>query len=72
MSTNAPIVSLTVNCANGQCGRELDSQRNQGYPDSTVPPGYIHKVYDPALPPFQVVCAKCGHYSLRYQRPRPD
>jgi len=72
MSKNSPIASETVNCANGQCGRELDSQRNQGYPDSTVPPSYIHKLYDLSLSPFQVVCPKCGHYSLRYQKKRPD
>ena len=71
MSTNAPIVSLTVNCANGQCGNQLDSQRNQGYPDSTVPLSYIHKLYDLNLPSFQVACSKCGHYTLRYQKPEP-
>ncbi|ULA63276.1 MAG: hypothetical protein LZF86_100277 [Nitrospira sp.] len=72
MTTNSPIASETVNCANGQCGRPLDTKFNQGYPDSTVPPGNIHKRYDLSLPPFQVVCMKCGHYTLRYQRNRPD
>lgn len=72
MSTNYPIASETVSCANGACARELDTQRNQGYPDSTVPPSYIHKLYDLSRAPFQVVCTKCGHYTLRYQKNRPD
>lgn len=72
MTTNSSNASETVNCANGQCGRSLDTQRNQGYPDSTVPLSFIHKRYDVSLPPYQVVCAKCGHYSIRYQKPQPE
>lgn len=72
MTINSPNVPDVVTCANLACGRTLDPQRNQGHPDSTVPPSYIHKLYDLSLPSFSVACSKCGHYSIRYQKHRPD
>ena len=66
MPTDSPAVPEDVTCANLACGRKLDSQRNHGYPDSTVPLSYIHKLYDPSLPSFSVACSKCGHYTIRY------
>ena len=72
MSINSPIVPQVVTCANLACGKTLDSQSNHGFPDSTVPQAYIHKLYDLSLPSFSVACSKCGHYSLRYQKNQPD
>ena len=59
-------VPETVTCANLACGKTLNSQSNGGYPDSTVPLGFIHKHYDLSLPRFSVACSKCGHYSIWY------
>ena len=72
MPINTPNAPEIVTCANLACGRTLDPHINQGYPDSTVPIGYIHKLYDLSLPSFSIACTKCGHYSLRYQKNRPD
>lgn len=66
MLMNSPKVPEVITCANLACGRKLDSQSNQGYPDSTVPLGYIHKHYDLSLPSISVACSKCGHYTIRY------
>ena len=55
-----------VTCANLACGKTLNSHSNGGYPDSTVPLGFIHKHYDLSLPRFSVACSKCGHYSIWY------
>jgi hypothetical protein len=50
-------------CANPGCGRALVTASYAGGPLSATAPERIHRVTEPILPAFSLICT-CGHYTV--------
>ena len=57
-----PRVPEMYKCAN--CQRTLEVARSDGHPFSDTPDDQIHRVTEPNVLPFGLLCSTCGHYTL--------
>ncbi|MCP4605845.1 MAG: hypothetical protein GY847_35915 [Proteobacteria bacterium] len=46
------------------CGRRLDVEVYQAFPDEATPEEMITRAFESTYPYFSVQCSTCGHYSV--------
>jgi hypothetical protein len=60
-------IPRTYRCANSECARSLATADYHDAPFGDTEPERIHRVVEPMLPAFALLCP-CGHYTV--VRPR--